>query len=111
MFYKAFLFSFLFSVSVSAAFFPQTDDIPLMEGLTLQKNIMTFDTPAGQILAYSVKTDKSADEIRSFYHATLTALGWRSVSKDTYTRDSDRFQMTFSEPGTIKFDMTLSGSN
>lgn len=103
----------IFCASFSwADFLPQTDDIPLMEGLTLkQTDDVAFDTPAGQILVFEATTKSSPDSVRSFYAKTLTALGWTWKKKDTYVRGADTLELSFPTAGTIRFDITLSSSN
>ena len=107
-----YLISFLalicFCFSSFADFFPGTDDVPLMEDITLpDTGDFSFDTPAGQILVFEGKTNKSADEVRSFYAQTLTALGWTWQKKDYYTRGKDTFQLSFPKPNEVRFDITL----
>ena len=111
---KAFLFilALFWGTTAGADFFPQTDDIPLMDGLTLQQTVdVAFDTPAGQILVFVASTRNSPDSVRSFYAKTLTALGWSWKKKDTYTRGADTLEITFPTAGTVRFDITLSSSN
>ena len=101
----------LFSSFASADFIPATDDIPLMEGITLpETNDFSFDTPAGQILIFEGQTKKSADAIRSFYAKSLTALGWSWQKKDFYTRGKDTFQLSFPASNRVRFDIMLNNT-
>lgn len=107
-----FLVCFLCFCSVNAAFLPQTDDIPLMDGLILKSaDDVAFDTPAGQILVFEASTKLSPDAIRSFYAQNLTAMGWTWKKKDTYTRGSDTLVLSFPTPHIVRFDITLSSSD
>ena len=98
---------------VKADFLPGTDDIPLMEGIELtESGVFSFDTPAGQILTIKGETDKTAEEVRSFYGQTLTALGWIRAGADAYTRDGDVIRLNIRRSGSkteVLFDMTLTG--
>jgi len=106
-----FLFCVLFLGSVRAAFLPQTDDIPLMDGLVLKSTEdVSFDTPAGQILVLEATYRTTSDSIRSFYAKNLTALGWSWKKKDTYVRGADTLELSFPAKNTVRFDITLSSS-
>ena len=69
-------------------------DVPLMEGLTVyEADEFSFDTPAGQIVGFIGRTDKSAKEVREFYHEALTELGWRKKSANRYVREQDELEL------------------
>lgn len=112
MFNRIVLLLFLFcGLSVSAAFLPATEDVPLMDGIVLtETSDFLFDTPAGQILTLSAKTQKEIQEIRTFYHDTLLSLGWQKKSSDFYVRGSDTFQLTFPNKNEVRFDILLSNN-
>ena len=96
---------------VWADFFPNTEDIPVMEGIILTEvTDFEFDTPAGQILTFNAETDNSPQQIRKFYLETLKSLGWIPEDDDTYVRDGDRFSVYFPKPKQVRFEMTLVGS-
>ena len=109
---KIIFFLFVLCVDpVLADFFPNTEDIPVMEGIMLTEvTDFEFDTPVGQILTFNAETDNSPQQIRTFYRETLNALGWISEKEDTYVRDSDRFSIYFPKPKQVRFEMTLVGS-
>ena len=108
----AFLLCLFCLCSARADFLPQTDDIPLMDGLTLKStDDVAFDTPAGQILVFEASTKSSPNTVRDFYAQNLTALDWIHKKKDTYTRGADTLELSFPTPGTVRFDITLSSSN
>jgi len=94
-----------------ADFLPGTDDIPLMDGLTLpDADDFSFDTPAGQILIFEAETSQSPTAVRSFYDSTLTALGWTREKQDFYRRDKDTIHLSFPSQGSVRFDITLSAT-
>ena len=104
----SFILCLCFSFAVWADFLPQTDDIPLMDGLTLkQTEDVAFDTPAGQILVLEATTRNTPDSVRTFYAQSLTALGWSWKKKDTYVRGADTLELSFPTPNTVRFDITL----
>lgn len=97
---------------VRADFLPQTDDIPLMEGLTLKSTEdVSFDTPAGQILVLEATFSTTPDLVRSFYAESLIALGWTWKKKDTYVRGADTLTLSFPTNHSVRFDITLSSAN
>ena len=98
-------------VRVYADFLPGTDDIPLMDELSLpESDDFSFDTPAGQILIFEAQTTQSATAVRSFYDNTLTALGWTRDKQDFYHRDGDTIQLSFPKKGIVRFDIMLSAT-
>ena len=104
-------FTFLFYSFAWADFIPATDDIPLMDGITLtDTNDFSFDTPAGQILIFEGEAKESANAVRNFYAETLTALGWSWQKKDFYTRGKDTFQLSFPAPNRVRFDIMLNNT-
>ena len=102
----------LMTTAVCASFFPGTQDIPIMDELTLQDpaDDVAFDTPAGQILTFDGTTVATPAAVRRFYAETLGALGWTKTANDTYTRGDDTFHISFPAPGQVHFDMTLAGA-
>ena len=107
--FLSFIFCLCFGITVLADFLPQTDDIPLMEGLILkQTDDVAFDTPAGQILVFETTTKNSPESIRSFYAQSLSSLGWTRKKKDSYTRGADTLTLSFPAPNMVRFDITLS---
>ena len=108
----SFVLCLLWGLTAWSDFLPQTDDIPLMDGLTLKtSDDVSFDTPAGQILVLEATSKIPPDSVRSFYAKTLTALGWSWQKKDTYTRGADTLELTFPTATTVRFDITLSSTN
>ena len=108
------LFCLVFIVTVSAErpvladFLPGTDDIPLMDGLSLPDiNDFSFDTPAGQILTFDANTSFSKKQVLSFYQKTLTAMGWQQSKSGYFTRGNDTLILSFPQAGSVHFDITL----
>ena len=87
------VFALIFIVSAHADFFPGTD-IPLMEDFVSDENeSFSFDTPAGQIVTFVAKTNRSAQEIRDFYDTALLELGWNKTGSLSYRRDQDKLDL------------------
>ncbi|MBQ7413323.1 MAG: hypothetical protein IJV07_03500 [Alphaproteobacteria bacterium] len=108
------LFCLIFIVAISvgqtasADFLPGTDDIPLMDGLSLpETNDFAFDTPAGQILAFDADTSFSQKQVLSFYQKTLTAMGWEQSKSNHFKRGNDTLILSFPKKGSVHFDITL----
>ena len=96
------------SICGQADFLPATDDIPLMEGITLSETSdFSFDTPAGQILIFDGTTEKTSASVRAFYDETLTALGWKKVKADFYKRGEDTLQLSFPKEKAVRFDVMI----
>ena len=104
----AFTFALLAHQATWADFLPGTDDIPLMEGLTLPEiNDFSFDTPAGQILTFDADTSLSKEQVLSFYQKTLIAMGWQQSETGQFVRGNDTLILSFPGAGRVHFDITL----
>ena len=101
--------SLLWVNGVMAEFLPQTEDVPLMDGIKVQDSeFFSFDSPSGQILTIDGKTDIKPVDIRAFYTETLPSMGWKKTAPDTYMRGTDSLMISFPNQGKVHFDMTLS---
>lgn len=93
-------------------FFTEMNDIPLMPGLyELPGETMVFDKPEGRIVESSAvaevpATSINANDIKSFYAASLPQLGWVAQSgnagagwTDSYVRNGEilRFRVDSSD--------------
>ncbi len=92
-------------------FIPGTEDIPLMEGLSIDENeTVIFDSPDGQIMTVLAKTSQKSQDVKRFYKASLTALGWKEISPSTYQRGQDALSLTVSpqqDSTSVKFQITI----
>lgn len=97
-------------ITARADFFPGTD-VPLMDDFVSDENeTFSFDTPAGQIVTFVAKTNRSASEIRSFYDTALLELGWNKTNASSYKRDQDKLTLRIipSKAGTkVKIQVTF----
>jgi len=76
-----------------ADFFTDTD-IPMMDDMVVNENdTFSFDTPAGQIMSISCKTNSSVQDVKNFYKETLLALGWQTKSATEYAREQDKLSL------------------
>lgn len=104
--------SLLWVNGVMAEFLPQTEDVPLMEGIEVQDSeVFSFDSPSGQILTIEGKTDIKPADIKAFYAETLPSMGWNKTALDTYVRGTDFLVISFPNQGQVHFDMTLSNQD
>ena len=92
------------------AFIPGTEDVPLMEGLTVVSGDedVSFDTPAGQILIVEAAADKvSSDSVLSFYRRTLPALGWRQTDAHSFEREAETLNIVVQKqtPAEVQFEL------
>lgn len=88
-----------------ARFFSVIEDLPLMPGLSEDKDAaITFESVNGRIaeaLAYSNSKVGgegvfSADTVREFYGASLPQLGWRLLSGHTFHRAGETLELLIS---------------
>ena len=95
IFFIVLLGTLFFFKEVQAQFVPGTEDIPLMPGLIVDENeTVSFDTPAGQIVNIQAFSSQSGKDVRTFYHNTLTEMGWHAQNNTTYQRDFDELILT-----------------
>ena len=112
---RAVFLSFLLTSSLAfaqEAFLPGTEDVPLMEGLTVNPTAnLDFDTPAGQIRTVNA-TGKSltGQKITAYYRQTLPALGWRFEKGNRFVREKDSLVITVlkeTKPAVVRFETTM----
>ena len=100
----------IFVISAHAHFFPGTD-IPLMEDFVSDENeSFSFDTPAGQIVTFVARTNRSTQEIRDFYDTALLELGWHKTGSLSYERDQDKLNLkitSLKKGRTVKIQVTF----
>ncbi len=108
----------LFSASTRAqeAFIPQTQDIPLMKGLSVDvSDDMNFDTPAGQLITFEANAARhTGKEVLTYYRDTLPKMGWKENKLNCYTRDKDSVTITVireKKPAVIRLEIVLSNPN
>ncbi|MGE5538372.1 MAG: hypothetical protein ACM30I_07125 [Gemmatimonas sp.] len=67
------------------------DDMPLMPGLTEQRDQASdFQTPAGRIVEGTATGTVDARAVTSFYDQTLPALGWTREGPGRFVRERER---------------------
>lgn len=115
---KIFLFICFISIAATGwgapSFLPGTEDIPLMQGLTIDKSDhLNFDTPGGQILILEGRSMKlKAPAVFSFYQNVLPGLGWTEKKKGVFIRDKDTLNLNVIQPHTpliIRFEISFPG--
>lgn len=109
-----FLIGLFFSCScwAESQFFPNTNDIPLMNGLVIQSTEeINFDTPIGQIINIEVLTkDIPLDHILSYYQNVLPEMGWEKVHENKFVREKDILTINVIQkknPTKLRFEITL----
>ncbi len=113
---KALFLSFLFLSSLACAddaFLPGTEDVPLMEGLSVNPTAnIDFDTPAGQIRTVNATGQSlTGRKITAYYRQALSALGWRVEKDNRFVREKDSLVITVlkeSKPAVVRFETTMS---
>lgn len=94
------------------SFFPQTEDIPQMPGLSQVEEVANFDSPQERLLILTAMSTKSISETEKYYHQTLKNLGWKAVQKNLYKRQNDSLQLDLSAPkGKTFIQFTLTQRN
>jgi hypothetical protein len=91
----------LWALAAAAAesFLSGTEDLPVMPGLTESPGTMVFGTPGGRILEAFASGRVTADQVQSFYAATLPQLGWLSQGKGVYRRENEVLKLDVVRPG------------
>lgn len=108
------LLCFLISGScwAESRFFPHMNDIPLMDGVTIQSTEdVNFDTPVGQIISVGIQAeDISSCRILAYYHNILPEMGWQIVEPNKFVREKDTLLITVIQtqnPAILRFEITL----
>ena len=86
-----FLLLFIFATPVLADdFLAGTEDVPLMQGLTLLTDeTFDFDTEDGRLYFSKANTSVDSEKIWDFYRKTLPQLGWVEKGSGTFMREGD----------------------
>jgi hypothetical protein len=95
------------SLVQSAAFLSNIEDLPLMAGLTEEKDsAILFESSSGRI-AESIAVGKISErDVSKFYKETLPQFGWNTDSVNWFWREEEilslRFSLINEENGTIR---------
>ena len=86
-----FLLLFIFAKPVWADdFLAGTEDVPLMQGLTLLTDeTFDFDTEDGRLYFSKANAAIDSEKIWDFYRKTLPQLGWSEKESGTFVREGD----------------------
>jgi len=104
IFFVILLFS---SLVQSAAFLSNIEDLPLMAGLTEEKDsAILFESSSGRI-AESIAVGKISErDVSKFYKETLPQFGWNTDLVNWFWREEEilslRFSLINEENGTIR---------
>ena len=104
IFFVILLFS---SLVQSAAFLSNIEDLPLMTGLTEEKDsAILFESSSGRI-AESIAVGKISErDVSKFYKETLPQFGWNTDLVNWFWREEEilslRFSLINEENGTIR---------
>jgi len=82
-----------------ALFFNGADDIPVMPGTEeASARGFRFDKPGGEIVeVYADIRGFKPSQVLSFYRQTLPQLGWGRVDADSFYRDAQQLDISFSQ--------------
>ena len=86
-----FLLFFFFATPVLADdFLAGTEDVPLMQGLTLLSDeTFDFDTEDGRLYFSKANTSVDSAKVWDFYRKTLPQLGWVEKETGSFAREGD----------------------
>lgn len=82
-------------------FLKAIDDVPLIAGLTELADPLVFESDQGRVVRTSAEGQIGANEISSFYTATLPSLGWKrtdDLSKLSFVRENEELNLQIREP-------------
>jgi hypothetical protein len=90
-----FLVTFVFAFSLSHAYLPGTEDVPLMEGIELVEDPIIFDKPEGRLITLQAQGGVSQEDVSQFYAKTLPNLGWKKKADSLYVREGESLKISF----------------
>ncbi len=102
-----FLIPFVFLFSLSQAYLPGTEDLPLMTGLDLVEDPVVFDKMEGRLVTLQAQGDISQKIICEFYSKTLPNLGWKRKTDTLYERDGECLRLSFESSNSKKTLVTF----
>lgn len=84
-------------------FFDGADDIPVMPGThEADARGFRFDKPEGEIVeVYADIGSFAPQQVLAFYTKTLPQLGWGRVDSDSFYRDEQQLDISFSHDGGV----------
>ena len=84
------LFFFFVAPVLADDFLAGTEDVPLMQGLTLLSDeTFDFDTEDGRLYFSKANTSVDSAKVWDFYRKTLPQLGWVEKGSGTFVREGD----------------------
>jgi len=82
--------------AAAPAFLSVAEDIPLMPGLTENREIATqFDKPEGRISSAEARGALQRRAVSAFYAAALPQLGWQALGPDSYGREAETLSLGY----------------
>ena len=80
-----------------AHFFDSLYDVPVMTGLVeIQEDSLSYDKIQGRLASVrAIGHDITAQQVRSFYRATLPQMGWREVAPLNFVRERENLIISF----------------
>lgn len=99
----------------AADFLAAIDDVPLMQGMTEQRDPVVFESDQGRVIRTSAECQIGGSDISAFYMASLPALGWKRVDSDAslaFERENERLNINVREPAssrpvTVSFELIV----
>ncbi|MDE1174783.1 MAG: hypothetical protein PW790_14135 [Parvibaculaceae bacterium] len=83
----------------AAAYLSAVEDMPLMPGLTEQKDSsFMFDAPDGRIVRAGARGQVASSDAAAFYKSSLPALGWTPTSARSGPKAGET-RLTFAREG------------
>ncbi|MDC0348898.1 hypothetical protein OAN21_00620 [Alphaproteobacteria bacterium] len=94
--------------SYGISYVPGTEDIPLMEGMTIESEPILFDKNQGEVLITKSSTHLLPKDVKNFYKKTLKNLGWTVISENKFKREMQILDMEIKERNgktTVNFEL------
>lgn len=86
------------AAALAQNFIPGAEDLPLMDGLTVQDDdAVVFDDPKGRIVEAYATGSMEKTTVLTFYNDTLPELGWQRMSAGLFAREDETLTLDFSE--------------
>jgi len=109
IFFLLICFTFLALCPVFADdFLTGTEDVPLMQGLTLlPEETFDFDAEDGRLYFSKAVSSIDSGKVLDFYRSTLPQLGWQEKQSGIFTREGDELRISTTQEQSQNEKLTI----
>ena len=85
-----------------------TEDVPLMQGLTLlPEETFDFDAEDGRLYFSKAVSSIDSGKVLDFYRSTLPQLGWQEKQSGIFTREGDELRISTTQEQSQNEKLTI----